>query len=115
MWNGFLMNVLNLLINELSDSPNFACTHEIMSKLRKYPDFSPSQIRRLVDIGLTNSQVSWIADDADVNQFYRKLVDGKTDLIDPETLATFTEFYLKSKEDDEKEDQEDINVDEIPF
>jgi len=106
----------NSLIADLMTSLNFASTHGIISKLKGYADFSPSQIRQLIDAAVINNQVYWIAEDPDVNTFYKKLIEGKSDLIDQETFKTFAHYFFDDKtEESAVESNITINADEIPF
>jgi hypothetical protein len=62
------------LILELLESPNFAATHGIIGKLSKFINFSEEQIKNIGKAAILNSQVSWIAQDSDVKQFYEKYI-----------------------------------------
>lgn len=61
------------LISQLEASPNFATTHILISELSEFSYFTTNQIRRLFDALLHNSQVSWIASDDDIREFFLKL------------------------------------------
>ncbi|MFG1373307.1 PIN domain-containing protein [Xanthobacter oligotrophicus] len=61
---------LSELIAELATSGSFSSTHAIVSKFPGDPDFSEAQVIDLINIKKNNSQVGWIADDADVQLFY---------------------------------------------
>ena len=62
------------LIRELMASPNFATTHEIIRELSRFINFSEEQIKNIGKAANLNSQVSLIAQDPDVKQFYEKYV-----------------------------------------
>jgi predicted nucleic acid-binding protein len=76
----------NELISKLSNSANFASTHAIVAKLRKYVSFTDEQIRELVVIAENNSQVFSILSDNDILSFYEKLLENKENLFNEETL-----------------------------
>ena len=61
------------LIQELGESPNFSMTHALIARLSEYGDFTSEQVVELVEILLTNRQVTWIAGDGDVSEFYRRI------------------------------------------
>jgi predicted nucleic acid-binding protein len=114
------------LINELNNSSNFSTTHTIISQLSKYDNFSDEQIKQLV-VALQNSQVSWIIDDPDINQFYKKYLDGKSDIFETEEWDILQGIVNKDNEKDvsaleeikELEDKYDedceITEKDIPF
>lgn len=63
----------NELIERLEIAPNFSTTHNIISELSGFSFFTSSQVIRLFEILVNNSQVGWIATDADIFDFYSKL------------------------------------------
>ncbi|MEE2943806.1 MAG: PIN domain-containing protein [Pseudomonadota bacterium] len=62
----------NELIENLAASSSFATTHAIIDKLHKFDFYTQSQVSRLFDVLLENSQVYRIATDNDVKSFYLK-------------------------------------------
>ena len=101
------------LINELAESRNFANTHLIIRKLAQFGGFSPYHIRQLINIAISNNQVYWIADDPDINAFYRDLIKGKEGLVDEDTYAHFSHYFMKDNEIDHNDEK--IDPDDIPF
>lgn len=63
----------NELIGRLEVSPNFSTTHAIIAELNAFNFFTSAQVVRLFEILVSNSQVGWIGNDADVFEFYSKL------------------------------------------
>jgi predicted nucleic acid-binding protein len=96
----------DLLIEELSESWNFARTHVVISKLSKHTDFSATQIEQLIQIAQTNGQVGWIIGDPDVHAFYQSLLKHKDKLS--ADAATQLEALLKESPKTEEED-------DVPF
>jgi hypothetical protein len=64
------------LVGRLKGSPNFAETHEIINKLTGFEGLTRGQIRGVFEALTTNSQVGWIATDADVKEFYVRFEDN---------------------------------------
>lgn len=64
----------DLLINNLEDSMNFANTHEVIKELKKMQDFSETQVMKILQAALNNSQIRSIINDADVHAFYLEIV-----------------------------------------
>ena len=62
------------LINSLSSSRNFATTHSVISKLLAVVSWDNDEIERLMEIAVSNSQVSSILLDQDVKSFYSDLL-----------------------------------------
>jgi hypothetical protein len=69
------------LIVKLSNSSSFAFTHLIIKELSKYNNWTADQKDALYNAFINNEQISWIAEDNDVNLFYSKLLndDEKND------------------------------------
>lgn len=96
----------DLLIQGLSSSSNFAQTHQIISKLNKFTDFSEAQANELVSACLSNNQIYWIIDDEDVSEFYNKLLSKYEKVINKDNLDDLKHYLsLDSQEID----------DELPF
>jgi hypothetical protein len=81
------------LIEELRISPNFASTHQIISKLSQYQDFSKYQVRRICEAFMQNNQVYWIATDADVKNFCQPIILDNADLFTNEEVEQFSSYY----------------------
>lgn len=65
----------NELIDQLERSSTFQYTHDIVEKLSGHKFFTNAQVARLFEILVENNQVSWIASDEDVRNFYLRLQD----------------------------------------
>ena len=53
---------------------NFANTHEVIKELKKMQDFSETQVMKILQAALNNSQIRSIINDADVHAFYLEIV-----------------------------------------
>tara|TARA_R110000868_G_scaffold408910_1_gene693200 strand:+ start:5415 stop:6401 length:987 start_codon:yes stop_codon:yes gene_type:complete len=96
----------DLLIQGLSSSTNFAQTHQLISKLKKFTDFSEAQANELVSACLSNNQIYWIIDDEDVSEFYNELLSKYEKVINKDNLVDLKHYLsLDSHEID----------DELPF
>lgn len=62
------------LIMDLENSNSFARTHSVISKLRKYNNWTDDEIQWLKQILENNKQVSYIRNDDDVEAFYSPFV-----------------------------------------
>jgi len=76
----------DLLIRNLATGGTFDRTHQIISRLSKYSDFTPTQVNEIVLAAITNNQVYWIGSDWDVRTFLSGLVKGREAQIDPAHL-----------------------------
>jgi hypothetical protein len=104
----------DLLIRELADSRNFSNTHSVIAKLKNYVEFSPTQVNEISQAALLNTQVSWIIEDEDVNQFLKQIVKDYESKIDSDYLLSLKVILdLKNKESDNNS-FEDIPFDRIP-
>ncbi len=64
------------LIIALENSHSFSQTHDIISEIGKYNDWSYEQIEVMCGIAMKNKQVRYILQDDDVCEFYMNLLDG---------------------------------------
>ena len=86
------------LIGELAASDSFAITHAVIAKLASYTEFTNDQINQLVAAIISNRQVYWIIEDADVNEFANRVMTGNEGVIEETNLHRLREF-LSTKED----------------
>jgi hypothetical protein len=70
-----------LKIRRLVASGSFDRTHNAISALSPYTDFSDEQAIDLLDSALDNSQINWIIGDSDVKAFYRRLFETHGHLL----------------------------------
>ena len=108
-----------LLIRELSISPNFATIHSVIQQLSKYSEFTDSQLNSLVRAAISNNQVYWIIDDEDIHEFFTKLIRGREDRIEDDMLNTL-EALLESQADMENIEpapwtEYETEEDDLPF
>lgn len=94
----------DLLIRDLASSVNFAQTHSIVAKLRRYTDFTQAQLNDIVTATLTNSQVYLIIEDSDVKDFILRVVTGREDKIARENLERLQKL-LERRETSDDEDE----------
>ena len=69
-------------MQELEESGNFANTHTVIAKLGRISKWTPEEIDELCRIAFNNGQVSYILTDADIADFFTKVI-GTTDVITP--------------------------------
>ncbi|WP_299051779.1 PIN domain-containing protein [uncultured Polaribacter sp.] len=81
-----------ILISKLIDSGNFYSSRETLQKLSKFESFSTEQANQYVSASLNNTQIYWISDDEDINEYLYEFVNKNKEKIDIELLA---EFYSK--------------------
>jgi hypothetical protein len=96
-----------LLIGDLAKSPNFTQTHNIVSKLSRFTEFTSAQLNEIVEAAISNTQVSWIVGDPDVHEFLKRVTIGRQRHIKGENWDKLQELMTKRAEPEE--------VDEIPF
>ncbi len=82
-------------IKNLAQSGNFARTHTVINKLSKFEGFSQTQVNQLVEIALSNDQVTWIFGDEDVYEFYTALLDRHADAIDDDIFEKIQELVAQ--------------------
>lgn len=89
-------------IKNLAESRSFARTHEVISELTKFADFTPPQVNDIVGAYISNSQVRWIICDQDVKVFAHFLLDKYSTIIDDEHAEKFQEFIRQCEDADEE-------------
>jgi hypothetical protein len=96
-----------LLIRDLANSPNFSQTHNIISKLSKFTEFTAAQLSEIIQAALSNSQVSYIMGDSDVYAFLKSVMNGREKNIEPEIWREFQKQMARAAPED--------SDDPIPF
>lgn len=86
----------NDLIERLRISPNFASTHSLITELTQSENYSKEQIRKLFDAFFFNSQINWIATDADVAGFYKPLAQENKVLLTETEIEQFKGHFSNS-------------------
>ncbi len=61
------------LIDKLSESSSFSRTHEIIKLMSVITKWDISQMERILEVGVLNSQVRYILNDTDIKEFYEKI------------------------------------------
>lgn len=64
------------LIDKLNESSSFSETHEIIGLMSGIDKWEKSQIERILEVGITNSQVKYILKDKDIKKFYVRISQG---------------------------------------
>jgi len=98
-----------LAISELTKSGKFQTTHNAIANLSKFTDFTTDELNAIVDAAISNSQIYWIAQDADVKAFMQGLLVGRESSIDSEKLKKFKACYLTPDQTAE------IEKEDLPF
>ena len=87
----------DLLISELDSSPNFYTSRNILKKLSKLDSYSSEQINQIISASINNTQVYWISDDDDINEYLYNFIETYSDKIEPELLKEFQKGIPKKK------------------
>jgi predicted nucleic acid-binding protein len=103
----------DLLIQELAQSGTFDHTRGIISRLRKFTDFTKSQVNAIVSAAITNNQVYWIATYPTIRTFLESIVKGREGLISPENLTRIIYVIEKIKPYGEIPDLHDGKIHDI--
>ena len=98
-----------LLIRDLANSENFAQTHQVISRLSKFSEFTSAQVNEIAQAAISNSQVRWIIDDADVEGFFKPISQRKD--LDSEVRKELVGLLVKPA----KAEAVEVSDDEIPF
>ncbi len=91
---------INLLIEKLSMSGNFARTHSVLAQLSIFDKFTKEQVNEIILASVSNRQIYWISKDQDVNETLNSIVHSHIDQIDPDLLEKFNEIYNPTNDSD---------------
>lgn len=80
-------------ISNLVNSLNFDNTHLAIAKLSGFTNFTNSEVERIVEASISNTQICWINKDSDVKDFMQNIIIGKEKNINVEKLKSFKEIY----------------------
>ncbi|WP_336127892.1 PIN domain-containing protein [Mesoflavibacter sp. CH_XMU1422-2] len=80
----------DILISKLIESGNFYSSRQLLQKLSKFESFSTEQANQYVSASLDNSQIYWISEDEDINEYLHEFVEKNKDKINADLL---TQFY----------------------
>lgn len=78
---------VQLAIERLVASANFAATHAAIASLSAMTDFTDSQVVTMVAGSLANNQVAWILGDPDVREFFERILKYHAHALSPEHLT----------------------------
>jgi PIN domain-containing protein len=87
-----------LAVAALESSGSFASTHGAIASLSKIGDFSSEQVQRLIDAAFKNDQVGMIIHDADVKEFFERLLATFGDEAEPASVMELRR-WLQEDED----------------
>ena len=76
-----------LAINRLIASGSYGETHLAIANLENFADYSPDQVRAIVDAAASNGQIGRILTDDDVKRFYSRIIDRFAGHLEPQALA----------------------------
>lgn len=101
-----------ILIQGMATSSNFARTHQLVSKLNNFAEFTQAEANDIISAALANNQVYWIIDDEDVNQFIGEIVDNYEEAIEDEKLVQINHYLSEGKAQSRQESDADSD---FPF
>lgn len=99
---------LNGLILTLCQSRSFSRTHNTIELLSEYTHFTDIQVYQMIEASITNAQIRCIAQDEDVNTFFKKMLKGKEHLFPSELLQEFSNVF-------EIREESTVEIEEQPF
>ncbi|WP_282017764.1 PIN domain-containing protein [Salegentibacter mishustinae] len=78
-----------ILISSLINSGSFYDTRKAINKLDKIKDYSREQVNDVISASLNNTQIYWISDDTDINEFLYQFVISNKEKVDKNLLEEF--------------------------
>lgn len=89
----------NRAVDKLSSSRSFAETHRAIGQLDPESNYTPEQIRRIVNAGVTNNQIYAIGEDEDVQAFYDSFLGRHGGVLDDQEWEHFSECFAVEEKD----------------
>src|SRR5699024_4787952 len=83
----------NRAVSELQSSWSFASTHRAIAQLDPEANYTPDQLRRIVDSAMTNNQIFAIGEDEDVREFYELFLGRHGGMLDEKEWDHFDENF----------------------
>ena len=74
----------SILVPRLIESYTFASAHDAVAQLSRLHGFTADQARSIAKPVLNNSQVKWIAKDADMESLLKNFLTNREDSLEPE-------------------------------
>lgn len=101
-------------IEHLIKSGGFSRTHYAISQLSKYvgDDFTTKEVNNILEAYVENRQIGWIAEDEDVEQFFKKITKNRERKLDQNIYAAVKVLYKKN---DTNVAETESPFDEVPF
>lgn len=92
-----------ILIAKLVDSGNFYDSRKTLQKLSKFDSFSSDQANQYISASINNTQIRWISEDFDINEYLHNFAKENKDKIDNELLEQFYDIIplIETEEDDD--------------
>jgi hypothetical protein len=90
-----------LAVGKLIGSESFLDTHEFISDVATYTDFSAEQAQALINAANRNLQIYWIREDSDVRAFFTRVAHDYQSVIDEQELDEFWAYFRDLPDDDE--------------
>jgi len=76
----------DILIAKLVESGNF---YNSLHKLSKFDSFSTEQVNQYISASMNNSQILWISDDEDINEYLHNFAQNNKEKIEKDLLSEF--------------------------
>ena len=88
-----------IIVQDLATSGNFMNTHRQIAKLSVFEEFTDEEARDIFDSAQSNTQIYWLGEDSDVNEFIRSLVSAKGVLLDDTEKERLASLYPEPEPD----------------
>lgn len=85
----------DILIAQLIDSQNFYDSRSILQKLTKFDSFSSEQANNYISACMNNTQIFWISQDEDINEYLHNFTEKNKEIMDKELVTIFYEKVPK--------------------
>ena len=97
-------------VNALVHSMSFASTHALVARLKQFTDFTSSEVLQMVTASIENDQISIIATDVDINDFFTELVENHLRDLPDQTIYQFDMIF---RQNEMEEDCNYCNTDDV--
>ena len=91
-----------LAIDSFTNSNTFASTKSAIRKLRKFTDFTDSELMEIVEASTSNNQIYWIGGNSIVRNFLFNIIKDREDILDTNILEEFNRIYSEETQEEEE-------------
>jgi len=97
-----------LAIRSLVESGSFDMTHSAITRASRIENFTPTEVDEIADAIVSNSQISWIVSDTDVNRFIVNLLKNYGNVMNTAKKEELELLLERAEAAEDRDDESDL-------